>query len=75
MSGVFVKCPFEGCPYHEKPEYTELARFRRHLAQDHDRYALFQFAFDNGIIEDPIRYQNANYVIQQVAEFSRVEKK
>jgi len=75
LSGVFVCCRIEGCTHYNKPQYAELARFRRHLAQDHDRYALFQFAFDNGIIEDPIRYQNASYVIQQVAEFSRVEKK
>ena len=72
---MFVRCLFPDCPHHEKPEYVELDKFRRHLAQDHDRYALYQLAFDNGIIDDPIRYHNASYVIQQVAEFSRVEKK
>jgi len=74
MSSVFVKCPFPDCSYHEKPEYTELEKFRRHLAQDHDRYALYQLAFDNGIIEDPIRFHNPNYVIQKIAEISRVKE-
>ncbi len=74
MSSVFVICPFQDCPYHEKPEYTELDKFRRHLARDHDRYALYQLAFENGIIQDPIRYQNASYVIKQVAEFSIVRE-
>jgi len=74
MSSVFVKCPFLECPYHEKPEYTELDKFRKHLALDHDRYALYQLAFERGIIQDPIRYQNVSYVIKQVAEFSIVKE-
>jgi len=52
----------------------ELDRFRRHLAQDHDRYDLFQLAFDEGIIDDPIRCHNHSFVIQQIAEISRVER-
>jgi len=74
LSNVFVKCPFEDCPHYDKPEYIELDRFRRHLARDHDRYDLYQFAYDKGIIQDPIRYHNPSYVIQRVAEISRVKR-
>jgi len=48
--------------------------FERHLARDHDRNELFQFAFQKGIIEDPIRFHNLSYVIQQIAELSRVKR-
>jgi len=73
LSSVFVICPFLDCPFHTKSEYTDIDFFKRHLAQDHDRDALYQLAFDNGIIEDPIRYQSASFVIQQVANFSIVK--
>ena len=35
MTSVFVSCPFEDCKHFGKIEYIELARFRRHLAQEH----------------------------------------
>ena len=73
MSNVSVICPFLDCPFHKKSEYTDIDFFKRHLALAHDRDALYQLAFDNGIIEDPIRYQSASFVIQQVANFSIVE--
>ena len=74
MSGVFVCCRIRGCTLYGKKQYMELDRFRRHLAQDHDRYDLFQLAFDEGIIDDPIRCHNHSYVIQQIAEISRVAR-
>ena len=74
MSSVRVVCQIPGCKHFGKIEYTELDRFRRHLALEHDRYDLYQFAYDKGIIQDPIRYQSISYVIQQVAEISRVAK-
>ncbi len=72
MTGVFVSCPFEDCKHFGKVEYMELARFRRHLAQDHDRNDLFRLAYKKGIIDDPIRFHNHSYVIQKIAEFSIV---
>ena len=74
MSGISVDCPFEDCPHHGITEYVELNRFKRHLAQDHDRYDLVQFAFKIGIIEDPIHYHNDSYIIQKIAEYSKVNK-
>jgi len=74
LSNVFVICQIEGCKLFNKVEYIELDRFRRHLARDHDRYDLYQLAYDKGIIQDPIRYHNPSYVIQQIAELSRVER-
>lgn len=74
MSNVHVICPFEDCLHHKKIQYTELDKFRRHLARDHDRYDLYQFAFDKGIIQDPIRFHNPSYVIQKIADFSRVKR-
>ena len=74
MSSVLVVCRISGCKQFGKVKYTELHRFRRHLALDHDRKDLYQFAYDYGIIEDPSHYHNTSYVLQQVAEFSRVEK-
>jgi len=75
MTGVFVSCLFEDCKLFDKVEYMELARFRRHLAQDHDRGDLFRLAFKRGIIEGPIRYHNHSFVIQKIAEISRVSRK
>jgi len=72
MSTVAVSCPFEDCPYFGKIEYVELKRFRRHLAQDHDRNDLFQLAFKLGIIQDSLRFHNHSYIIQQVAEISKI---
>ena len=71
---VFVVCKIPGCKLFNKVEYVELDRFRRHLALDHDRYDLYQFASDQGLIDNPIRYHNLNSVIKQVVEFSRVSE-
>ena len=75
LSCVFLVCQIPGCKHYGKVAYAELDKFRQHLAINHDRKDLYQFAYDKGIIEDPTHYHNASYVIQQIAEFSRVEKK
>ena len=72
MSTVAVSCPFEDCPHFGKIEYVELDRYRRHLAQDHDRADLIQLAIKMGIIQDPLHFHNHSYVIQQIAEISKV---
>lgn len=72
MSAAAVVCPFEDCKHFGKIEYVELKRFRRHLAQDHDRNDLLQFAFQKGIIQDPTKYHNDSYIIQKIAEISKV---
>ena len=75
MTGVFVSCPFEDCKLFGKVQYMELKRFRLHLAMDHDRNDLFRLAFEKGIIDDPIRYHNHSFVIQKIAEISKVSRK
>jgi len=72
MSTVAVTCPFEDCKHFRKIEYVELKRFMRHLAQDHDRTDLVQFAFEKGIIQDSTKYHNDSYIIQKIAELSKV---
>jgi len=72
MSSIPVICPFEDCKHFGKIEYVELKRFMRHLAQDHDRANLVQFAFEKGIIQDSTKYHNDSYIIQKIAEFSKV---
>ena len=73
MSATAVVCPFEDCKHFGKIEYVELSRFRCHLAQDHDRNDLLQFAFQKGIIQDTTKYHNHSYVIQKIAEISKVK--
>lgn len=72
MSSMAVSCPFEDCKHFGVIEYVELNRFMRHLAQDYDRNDLIQFAFKKGIIEDPTQYHNHSYIIQKIAQISRV---
>ena len=72
MSTVAVICPFEDCKHFRKIEYVELKRFMRHLAQDHDRNDLLQFAFEKGTIQDPTKYHSHSYIIQKIAELSKV---
>lgn len=54
--------------------HAEYSMFKRHLVYDHDRSDIYQFAYRKGIIQDPIRYHNLSYVIQQIAEISRVKR-
>jgi len=74
MSLESVSCPFEDCKHFGKIEHVELSRFRRHLAQDHDRNDLIQFAFRKGIIQDTTKYHNHSYIIQKIAEISKVKR-
>jgi len=73
VSTEAVICPFEDCKHFGKIEYVELKRFRYHLARDHDRANLVQFAFEKGIIQDPAKYHNDSYIIQKIAELSKVD--
>jgi len=73
VSTEAVICPFEDCKHFGKIEYVELKRFRYHLARDHDRADLVQFAFEKGMIQDPTKYHNHSYIIQKIAEFSKVD--
>jgi len=75
VTSSFVSCRIEGCKLFGKIEYMELERFRRHLAQDHDRYDLFKLAYEVGIIYGPIRHHNHSFVIQQIAEISKMPRK
>jgi len=74
MSSCFFKCPFEDCKHFDQVECAEFSHFEKHLAKDHDRYDLLRLAFNKGIIEDPIRYHNHNFVIQQIAKISKVDR-
>jgi len=75
MSSAFFECQFEDCKQFGKVQYVEYSLFKRHLARDHDMHELLQLAFQKGIIEDPIRYHNSRYVIQQIAEISKMPRK
>jgi hypothetical protein len=72
MTTVAVSCPFEDCRHFGQIVYVELSRYKRHLAVDHDRYELRQLAFRKGIIQDSIRYHNDSYIIQKIAEISKI---
>ena len=73
MTSHSVSCPFEDCKLFGIIEYVELNRFKRHLAADHDRADLVQFAYKKGIIEDRIKYYNHSYIIQKIAEICKVK--
>ena len=75
MGSASFSCPFEDCKHFRKVQYVEYSLFKKHLARDHDRYEIYQLAYQKGIINDPIRYHNSSYVIQQIAEISRVSSK
>lgn len=75
MSSADFECEInEDSKCFGKVIHTEYSMFKRHLVYDHDRSDVYQFAFQKGIIQDPIRYHNLSYVIQQIAEFSRVKR-
>ena len=75
MASCFFECKIEDCKHFGKVQYVEYSLFKKHLARDHDRYEIYQLAYQKGIINDPIRYHNSSYVIQQIAEISRVSSK
>ena len=64
MASTRFVCPIEDCKHFNKVEYS---------ARDHDRNDLYKFAFQKGIIDDPIKYHNPSYIIQQIAEISKVK--
>ena len=72
MTAVPVLCPFEDCSHFGKIEHVELNRYERHLAHDHDRNDLFEFAIQKGIIQDPLRSHNFSYIIKKIAQFSTI---
>ncbi len=74
MSTVDVSCPFEDCPHFGKIEHVELNRYERHLAQDHDRADLYQFALQKGIIQDQLRFHNFSYIVQKIAQITKVNR-
>jgi len=74
MTAVEVSCPLPDCPHFGKTEYVELDMYRRHLARDHDRADLIELAFKMGIIQDPLRFHNHSYIIQQIALLSQVQQ-
>jgi len=74
MSTVAFSCRLDDCKHFGKIEYAEPNQFMRHLAQDHDRDDLFQLAFKLGIIQDPLRFHNHSYIIQQIARLSMVHQ-
>ncbi len=73
MSGCFVIEPFEDCPFFSKVRFTELTFFKKHLVLHHDFNELLKFAFNKGLIQDPIRYHSKNFVIDRIAEFCKVK--
>lgn len=73
MSGCFFLEPFEECPFFAKVQYAEKSFFKKHLVLNHDFNDLVQFAFDKGLIQDPIRYHNRNFVLNQIIKFCKVE--
>ncbi len=69
-----VSCPFEDCKHYGIIEHVELNRFKRHLAADHDRNDLIQFAFQKGIIQDHTKFHNHSYIIKKIADISKVPR-
>ncbi len=74
MSSADVLCPFEDCKHFGIIEHVELNRYERHLAQDHDRNDLFEFALQKGIIQDPLRFHNFSHIIKKIAQFTKVKR-
>jgi len=74
LSGCFVMEPFEDCPFFSQVRFTELSFFKKHLALNHDFNDLLRFAFNKGLIQDPIHYHNKIFVINRIAEFCKVKK-
>jgi len=74
LSSCYFVDPFEDCPFFDKKEYSEKVFFKKHLALYHDFNDLLKFAFNKGLIQDPIRYHNKIFVINRIAEFCKVKK-
>jgi len=74
MSGCFYKIPFENCPFYNKSLYTEKSFIKKHFVLNHDFAELVQFALDKGLIQDPIRYHNRNFVLNRVVDFCKVSE-
>ena len=72
MSGCYIIEPFEDCPFSFKVQFTEIIFFKKHLALNHDFNDLLKFAFNKGLIDDPIRYHSKNFVINRIAEFCKI---
>lgn len=74
MNSVAISCPFEDCKHFGKILHVELDRYKKHLRSDHDRNDLLQFAFAKGIVQDSSSYHNFSYIIQKIAEISKVKE-
>ena len=74
MSSFFIIEPFEDCPHFNKVQFTDPSFFKKHLATNHDFNELLKFAFNKGLIQDPIRYHNKAFVINRIVEFCRIRK-
>ncbi len=75
MGSAFFECQFEDCKLFAKILYVEKNFFKRHLVVNHGFENLLQFAFTKGIISDPYRCPSFQFVINKIAEISRVSRK
>jgi len=75
MVSYFFECKLEDCPFFAKVQYVEKNFFKRHLVLNHGFDNLLQFAFTKGIISDPYRCPSFQFVINKIAEISRVPNK
>ncbi|MEX2192505.1 MAG: hypothetical protein WD717_03900 [Nitrosarchaeum sp.] len=72
MNAIAISCPFEDCKHFGKIIHVELDRYKKHLCLEHDKNDLLQFALAKGIIQDPSCYHNFSYIVQKIAEGSKV---
>ena len=72
--GSFFRCEFEGCPFYEKPQYAEIIFFKKHLVLRHGFDCLLDFAHQKGIIQDPYRCPSLSFLIERIAELSKIEQ-
>jgi len=73
LSGYFFQGPFESCFCSAKIQYAEKSFIKKHLVLNHDFAELVQFAFDKGLIQDPIRYHNRSFVLNVIIDYCKVK--
>jgi len=71
-NNVPFSCPIEGCKWFDTIVYADSDAIKRHLYRDHDYADVEKFAFDRGIINDPVRFHNHGYVINQIVKLCRL---